>query len=151
MSVVVLLVVIFFIWVWEPWSELTNEVTVYPAMCVVPGPGAPGDCPRYHKLNRITFRINEARAEVTYWLPGIDFGPKKLVNCAIRGNRNWICDFPGGSDQMAIRDGLKKRSDQDKQTGSIYVRKYQWWYMHLAGFAGVDGVSFGTLMPDQYD
>jgi hypothetical protein len=102
-------------------------------------------------LNRATYRINEARAEVTYWHPGLDFEPLKLINCTIRNNRNWTCDYPDGMGSVSMRDGLTKRNTADKNDGWIYVRKYQWWYLHVASFWDEDGASLGPFLPEQYD
>ena len=139
------------VWVWEPLERIfsSDEVTVYPAKCYEQLKSVE-NCRRYYSLHRTRYKINEARAEVTYWMPdledtGLAQQVARLVDCAIRDARNWTCQYPDGSGTVTVRDGQEKQYNIAGYQ-VIYVRKHQWWAMDL-GYKKI--LPFGV--PDQFD
>ena len=101
-------------------------------------------------LNRTTYRVNPARAEVIYVVDsGLD-EPRKLVDCAVMSRADWACSYPDGSAVVSFRDGREMRNARDRQSHWFYMRKWQWWYVQIAGNFTWP-VTGSLLIPEQHD
>ncbi len=130
-----------------PWERFTDELTVYPAMCIEKG-RSETTCPGYIPLGRMTYRIELGSTEVTSWRPDSqDASLARLKGCSVRSSRNWSCKT-GGAGKVSVKAGLRKRTGAERKRGIVQLYKFHWWLMKFAG-----GTSFrqNFLLPKQFD
>ncbi len=130
-----------------PWERFTDELTVYPAICIEKG-RSETTCPGYIPLGRTTYRIELGSTEVVSWRPDANEASlARLKGCSIRSSRNWSCKT-GGAGKVSVKAGLRKRTAAERKRGIVPLYKFHWWMMKFAG-----GTTFrqNFLLPKQFD
>ncbi len=130
-----------------PWERFTDELTVYPAMCIEEGRSAK-TCPGFIPLGRTIYKIELGSTEVVSWRPDSEnSGLTRLKGCAIRSSRNWSCKV-GGAGKVSVKAGLRKRTAAERKRGIVHLYKFHWWLMKFAG-----GTTWrqNFLLPKQFD
>lgn len=152
MSIIFLIIIGFTLWAIDPTEWFSNSHTVYPAICLQgnivlsdPSPNysqadfykARADCDISVSMTK-TYRINEARGEVTTLMSGVT--PMRLVKCAIMDKRNWRCEYldkhTGIYDNhwlsgfVEMRKGRIAIDPAEAMNGppgqAFYMRRWQW-------------------------
>ena len=103
-----------------------SEVGSYPARKQPDGSLVP--------LNRTVYKVDPRSDTIIYWMPGIYETPRKIVNCVIRDDKNWIGYYPDGSGPVEMQKGkIVNLHPINLPDGSeiVYVGKYHWWMLHL--------------------
>ena len=134
--------------VFVPWERFTDELTVYPAMCIEKGRSAK-TCPGFIPLGRTVYKIELGSTEVVSWrLDSDQANLTRLKNCAILSSRNWSCKGVNGAGKVAVKAGLRKRTGAERKRGIVHLYKAHWWLMKFAG-----GTTFrqNFLLPKQFD
>ncbi len=130
-----------------PWERFTDELTVYPAMCIEEGRSAK-TCPGFIPLGRTTYKIELGSTEVISWRPDSEEASlTRLKGCSVRSSRNWSCKAGGGG-KVSVKAGLRKRTGAERKRGIVHLYKAHWWLMKFAG-----GTTFrqNFLLPKQFD
>ena len=134
--------------VFVPWERFTDELTVYPAICIEKGRSAT-TCPGFIPLGRTVYKIELGATEVVSWrLDSDDPNLTRLKNCAILSSRNWSCKAGGGAAKVSVKAGLRKRTGAERKRTIVHLYKFHWWLMKFAG-----GTTFrqNFLVPKQFD
>ena len=130
-----------------PWERFTDELTVYPAICIEKG-RSETTCPGFIPLGRTIYKIELGSTEVISWRPdSADASLTRLKGCAVRSSRNWSCKAGGGG-KVSVKAGLRKRTAAERKRGIVHLYKFHWWLMKFAG-----GTTFrqNFLLPKQFD
>jgi hypothetical protein len=114
----------------------SGEITVYPVDC--------SEQFKYNKcsghwytLNRTTYKVLVEQQQVIYWMPGFDFYPVGLRNCAVRDRENWNCEYPDGSTRLYMVGGSFHEESREGNKTSVteteirYVSFWRWWRLQL--------------------
>ena len=133
------------IFIFIDWGFLNDELTLYPAQCVASqNKVGPQNC-KLKALTRITYRINESRAEAVYFFENDDPSYKhklaKLVNCKFKDRTNWTCNVQDSFVRVHVRDGLAPPDFHNQ----VYLRRWQWYFLYLFGPGKM------AFIPDQID
>ncbi len=134
--------------VFVPWERFTDELTVYPAICIEKDRSA-STCPGFIPLGRTIYKIETTSAEVISWRPDAnDAKLTRLKGCVVRTSRNWSCKTSGAGGKVAVKAGLRKRTGAERKRGIVHLYKAHWWLMKFAG-----GTTFrqNFLLPKQFD
>ena len=78
-------------------------------------------------LNRTIYKIYPLTQAIVYWMPGFDETPRRLVNCVVRSEENWIGYYPDQSGSVQMLKGKIVTED----VAINYVSWWRWWLMRL--------------------
>jgi len=147
MAALLWIVVIIAGFLFVPWERFTDELTVYPAICIEKG-RSETTCPGFIPLGRTIYKIELGSTEVISWRPdSADASLTRLKGCSVRSSRNWSCKA-GGAGKVSVKAGLRKRTGAERKRGIVHLYKFHWWLMKFAG-----GTTFrqNFLLPKQFD
>ncbi len=134
--------------IFVPWERFTDELTVYPAICIEKGRSAK-TCPGFIPLGRTIYKITPGNGKVISWRPDSNEAKlTRLKGCAVRSSRNWSCKAQGAAGKVSVKAGLRKRTGAERKRGIVHLYKAHWWLMKFAG-----GTTFrqNFLVPKQFD
>ena len=145
----VLIVIFVILWLWSPVDFFSSQITTYTAICV-PKTSQADKCEHLQTGARITYKLNEDRADAVYWIiERPDLAPRPLKDCVIRDTNNWTCNFADGLSRITVLDGIPARHAIEKRASQVYVRKYQWWLARAWKWLTGEYIGLGHLIPEQ--
>ena len=108
---------VFIFWLDFP-NRWSDKAYMYPLICSKEYKN--GKCTGFElTANKITYRINEARAEVVI-LTKEGSSPTTLTNCSIFDKQNWECFYKDGSKKIFVVDGIRQSND-------LHIRYVSQW------------------------
>ena len=134
---VLIIFCVFIFWLDFP-NRWSDKAYMYPLICSKEYKN--DKCTSFElTANKITYRINEARAEVVI-LTKEGSPPTALTNCSILDKENWECSYADGFGKIFLVDGI--RQNQDTQQRFRFVSQWRYRFGQIFSFILRAGLYF---------